>query len=75
MANKNVAIIFVSVLTLAINLVGNYLFIGRFYMVGVAMGNAVSALAVMVLLLTFSVMHTDLPWLDRRVCRFSIANC
>ena len=75
-ANKNVVIFYVSVLTLAVNLVGrNYLLIGRFGMVGITLGNAFSALAFMVLLLAFSVMRTDLPRVGRRVCRFSIANC
>ena len=73
-AEKNVLTIYVSSLTLAVNLVGNYLLIGRFGMVGAAMGNTLSAFAFMVFLVAFSVKFTDLPWLDRRVYRLSIAN-
>lgn len=73
-AEKNVVTIYVSALTLAVNLVGNYLLIGHFGMVGAAMGNTLSAFSFMVFLVAFSLKFTDLPWLDRRVYRLSIAH-
>lgn len=71
-AEKNVVTIYVSALTLTVNLVGNYLLIGHFGMVGAAMGNTLSAFSYMVFMVAFSAKFTDLPWLDRRVYRLSI---
>lgn len=73
-AEKNIVTIYVSALTLAVNLVGNYLLIGRFGMVGAAMGNTLSAFVFMVFMVVFSIKVYELPWLDRRVYKFFVAN-
>lgn len=64
---KNVVTIYVSVLTLVVSLVGNYLLIGQFGMVGAAMGNALSTFTFMFLLLLASLRYNRMPWFDRRV--------
>lgn len=64
---KNMVTIYVSALTLAVNLIGNYLLIGRFGMVGAAMGNALSSFTFMSLLFLASLRYNRMPWFDRRV--------
>lgn len=64
---KNVVTIYVSALTLLVNLIGNYLLIDHFGMVGAAMGNALSAFTFMLLLILFSLRYNKLPWFDKRV--------
>ena len=67
---KNVVTIYVSVLTLLVNLIGNYLIIDHFGMVGAAMGNALSAFTFMSLLILASLKYNNLPWFDRQVWIF-----
>ena len=70
-AEKNYVTIYVSIFTLIINLIGNYILIGCFGMTGAAMGNALSAAAFMLLLMGASLVYNRMPWLDRRVFIFS----
>lgn len=71
---KNVVTIYVSALTLMVNLIGNYLLIDHFGMVGAAMGNALSAFTFMSLLILSSLIYNKLPWFDRRVLSLSIGD-
>jgi O-antigen/teichoic acid export membrane protein len=68
---KNVVTIYVSVLTLIVNLIGNYLLIDHFGMVGAAMGNALSAFTFMSLLILASLRYNKLPWFDKQVLMLS----
>lgn len=67
---RNAATAYVSAITLAVNLIANYLLIGRLGMVGAAMAVALSSFTSMALLIAESARHFSLPWFDRGV--FSI---
>lgn len=68
---RNTATAYISVAALMVNLLGTYVLVGRFGMVGAAMGVALGSLMSLLLHIAASFKYNNLPWLDPDVFRLS----